>query len=110
MGLQKSDRLTDRQNATGTEAGAQTDALVVELRKALDHTVGARPAIDAEPEALAAYVSAMAKELARMCQAKGLETLTFLLTMAHIEAENLSRAMTETRRPAAGRGASLESA
>jgi len=45
----------------------------------------------ADPSAAAAYVAAFTGELASIARGHGLDTLGYLLEMARLEAENLSR-------------------
>lgn len=68
----------------GFDVGVPSDLLVAELRNMLSRLRRCEPPTIDRYE-LALYVSSMTSQLAAMCQAHNLSTLTYLLTMAHLE-------------------------
>jgi hypothetical protein len=51
-----------------------------------------------DPDNVASYVATLSGDLALMARRHGLDTLGYLLDMARLEAENLTRATTERSR------------
>ena len=46
-----------------------------------------------DPEEAAAYVAELSRDLARIAKCHGVDTLAYILDMAHLEAENARRGM-----------------